>query len=142
MKMALAEARQCGDDVPIGCLIVKDGEILARTQNQRERTNDPCGHAEILALREAAARLGTWRMEGCTLYCTLEPCPMCAEAILQARTSRLVFGAFDLMYGAVGSAFDLYTRNRTFPLPEVLGGVLEEPCRQLVRQFFKQRRQT
>jgi tRNA(adenine34) deaminase len=140
MRFALEEAQACGDDVPVGCVIVHDGKVLVRSQNQRERTQDPCGHSEILALREAAAKLGRWRLHDCTLYCTLEPCPMCAEAILQARISEVVFGAYDKQYGAMGSAFNLYVHGRPFPLPPVTGGVLEQECSTLIKDFFKRRR--
>jgi tRNA(adenine34) deaminase len=140
MNMALDEARNCGDDVPVGCVVVLDGNVIARGRNQREREQDPCGHAEIVALTAAAKHLGKWRLQGCTVYCTLEPCPMCAEAILQARVSKVVFGAYDQLYGAMGSAFNLYVPGRPFPLPEVVGGILEETCRLLVKDFFKRRR--
>jgi|SRR5579883_1311142 len=140
MEAALKEARNCGIDVPIGCVIVRNGEIIARGRNVRETNNDPLGHAELIALRQAASALGSWRLNGCAVYCTLEPCPMCAEAILQARVSKLIFGAYDNIYGAVGSAFNLYTKDRTFPLPDVLGGIAEEECKQLVQEFFRQRR--
>jgi tRNA(adenine34) deaminase len=140
MRMALAEAQGCGPDVPVGCVLVREGQVLARAGNQRERAQDPCGHAEIVVLRAAASALGTWRLDGSILYCTLEPCPMCAEAIMQARVGKVVFGAFDKMYGAMGSAFDLYVKGRPFPLPAVEGGVMEPECRQLVQDFFKRRR--
>ncbi|HEY9789569.1 MAG TPA: nucleoside deaminase [Candidatus Obscuribacterales bacterium] len=140
MNLALEEARGCGDDVPIGCIIVKDGQIIARGANQRERRQDPIGHAELIALRQAAEHLGKWRLDGCIIYCTLEPCPMCAEAILQSRVSEVVFGAYDQMYGAMGSAFNLYVKGRPFPLPEVRGGIMQQECRKLVQDFFKRRR--
>jgi tRNA(adenine34) deaminase len=137
MQQALDEARQCGDDVPVGALILRDGVVLASGRNQREAAGDPTGHAEIVAMREAARRLGTWRLDGTTLVCTLEPCPMCAEAMIQARVARLVYGAHDTVYGAVGSAFNLFVEGRTFPIPEVVGGIREEESRLMLRQFFK-----
>lgn len=140
MELAVAEARDCGDDVPVGCVIVHQGNVIAIGANQRERAQDPCGHAEIVAMRKASEHLGRWRLHECTLYCTLEPCPMCAEAILQARVSRVVFGAFDHVYGALGSAFNLFAPGRPFPLPEVTGGVMEEECRVMIKEFFKRRR--
>lgn len=140
ISLALSEARLCRQDVPIGCLIVKDGEVIARGRNQREQAQDPVGHAEIVAIRQASSLLGRWRLHDCTLYCTLEPCPMCAEAILQSRIARLVFGAFDPSYGAVTSAFNLYVKGRPFPLPEVKGGVLQPECQALIQEFFRRRR--
>lgn len=140
MQQALAEASSCGDDVPVGCVILKGDQLLARGRNQREATADPCGHAEIVAMRAAAKVLGTWRLDGTTLICTLEPCPMCAEAIIQSRVSQLIYGAADLAYGAVGSAFNLFAKGRTFPLPQVTGGVKEEESRLLLKQFFQRQR--
>ena len=140
LNEALTQAGLCGPDVPIGCVIVKDGEIIVRAHNQREQAQDPVGHAEIIALRKASELLGRWRLNDCIIYCTLEPCPMCAEAILQARVSRIVFGAYDPSYGAVCSAFNLYVKGRPFPLPEVKGGVMQEQCQALVQDFFRRRR--
>jgi tRNA(adenine34) deaminase len=141
MEEALKEARQCGDDVPVGCVVLgKDGALLARGRNQREAAGDPTGHAEIVAMREAARVLGTWRLDGTTVVCTLEPCPMCAEAMIQARVARLVYGAHDTVYGAVGSAFNLFVEGRTFPIPQVIGGIKEEESRQMLKDFFKQLR--
>jgi tRNA(adenine34) deaminase len=140
MEEALKEARQCGDDVPVGCILLKDGVILARARNRRELDGDPCGHAEIVAMRTAAKELGTWRLDGTTLVCTLEPCPMCAEALIQARVARLIYGAHDTVYGAVGSAFNLFVEGRTFPIPEVIGGIKEEESRLMLKEFFKRLR--
>ncbi|MGH9549166.1 MAG: nucleoside deaminase [Terriglobales bacterium] len=134
---ALAEARKVRHDLPIGCVVVLNGEIIGRGRNMREETNDPAAHAEIVALRDAAKQVGNWRLSGCTLYTTLEPCPMCAEALLQARVSRLVFGAYDLKSGAAGSAFNLFTTGRIYPIPEIIGGICESECEQLLVQFFK-----
>lgn len=141
MEQALEEARQCGDDVPVGCLVLKDGVVLARGRNRRELDGDPCGHAEIVAMRAAAHELGTWRLDGTTVVCTLEPCPMCAEAMIQARVARLVYGAHDTVYGAVGSAFNLFVEGRTFPIPEVIGGIKEEESRLMLKEFFKRLRE-
>lgn len=140
MELALNEARQPSLDVPVGCIIVMEDSVIARAFNLREQTNDPTAHAEILCLREAARSLSSWRLDGSTVYCTLEPCPMCAEAIIQARVGRVVFGAYDPISGAAGSAFNLFTKGRALPVPEVVGGILEERCRNLLLQFFQSRR--
>ncbi len=140
MELALKEAREPSTDVPVGCIIVIDDTIVARGFNRREITNDPTAHAEILCIREAAASLKRWRLDGATLYCTLEPCPMCAEAIIQSRISRIVFGAYDPISGAAGSAFNLFVKGRALPVPEVVGGILEDRCRNVLLEFFHDRR--
>lgn len=140
MQAAIEEARKSEKDVPVGAVVVLNGELLSSGCNRRERDNDPSAHAEIVALRQAAQKLGTWRLNGVVIYCTLEPCPMCAEAMLQSRVARVVFGAFDPVSGAAGSVFDLFANNRIYPKPEVAGGVLEEDCKQLLVEFFKDRR--
>lgn len=142
MELALALAESSGQDVPVGAVVVRAGELtpIGHGHNKRELLKDPSAHAEIVAMREAAQVLGSWRLQGTILVCTLEPCPMCAEAILQARVPTLIYGARDLVYGAVGSAFNLYTSARTFPLPQVIGGILEEDCRQLLQDYFKEQR--
>ena len=137
MAMALQEALQSGEDVPVGCVLVLDEEVLSMAHNQREKSNDPTAHAEILAIREAARRQANWRLTGTTLYTTLEPCPMCAEAILQARVSRVVFGAYDSKSGALGSVFNLFCDGRIYPLPEVVGGIMEGPCQNVLVEFFR-----
>ncbi len=138
MHLALEEARQTSIDVPVGCIIAgSDHEVIARAHNERERTNDPTAHAEILALREAARHLKSWRLSGCILVTTLEPCAMCAEAIIQARVAIVVFGAYDARSGACGSAFNLFLPGRSYPLPEIIGGIEEERCEQLLESFFK-----
>ncbi len=138
--MALSEARSAGEDVPVGCVIVCDGQLLARGYNQKEKNQDPTEHAEIVAIRKACASRKSWRLDGITLYTTLEPCPMCAETIIQARVSRLVFGAFDIQSGAVGSKFNLFIPGRPYPIPEIKSGVLLEPCQQLLLNFFREKR--
>ncbi len=138
MQEALAEAHKVRSDVPIGAVIVHAGQIIARGHNLREATDDPTAHAEMIAIREAAKVLGDWRLTGTTLYTTLEPCPMCAEALLQARVSRLVFGAYDPKSGAAGSAFNLFTKNRIYPIPEIIGGICEDSCQDLLIRFFKE----
>lgn len=134
---ALTEARLSGVDVPIGCVIVKDGQVIARGHNERESAQDPTNHAEIIAIRRAAQTLGSWRLTGCCVYTTLEPCPMCAEALIQARVERVVFGAYDPMSGACGTVFNLFQEGRIYPIPELLGGVLENECRQIIVDFFR-----
>jgi len=141
MRIALDEARMSGDDVPIGAVVLDaSGEVIARACNQRELTGDPTAHAEVVALREAAARKGTWRLEGCTLVVTLEPCPMCAGAIGLSRVERVVFGAWNDEYGAAGSMWDLLRDRRLSHRPEVLPGVLAEECSALLTTFFDARR--
>lgn len=155
MRMALQEALLGGGDlgskdapglteadVPIGAVLVNNGELIARSKNRKEELRDPTGHAEILVIREATHKLGSWRLDGMVLYTTLEPCPMCAEAILQSRVSKVVFGAYDLLSGALGSAFNLYGAKRIYPIPEVVGGVLEEECAQLLKEFFRDLKQS
>ena len=136
MTLALEEAGKVTADVPVGCLIVLNHQVIGRGHNQREALGDPTAHAEIVAIKEAAAWLKTWRLSGTTLYTTLEPCAMCAEALIQARVSRLVFGAYDNYSGAAGSAFNLFVQRRIYPVPEVLGGILEEPCKKLLVEHF------
>jgi tRNA(adenine34) deaminase len=117
-----------------------EGRIIAQAVNEREASGDPTAHAEVLALRRAAETVGTWRLEGCTIAVTLEPCPMCAGAIQLARISRVVFGAWNDAYGAAGSAWDLLRDRRLAHRPEVIGGVMEAECGQLVREFFARHR--
>lgn len=141
LEAALAEAERSAGDVPVGCVLVLDNEAIARTHNEREARQDPVAHAEILALQEAARKLGKWRLEGATVYVTLEPCPMCAEAMIQARIGKVVFGAYDPYSGAAGSFINLFAGQRIYPIPEVVGGIMEEPCKNLLVQFFKLARQ-
>lgn len=139
MRVALAEARGAvtTGDVPVGAVVVgPDGDVVGRGHNAREATGDPTAHAEILALRDAAARLGTWRLDGCTLVVTLEPCAMCAGAIVLARVPRLVLGAWDPKAGAAGSVHDLVRDRRLNHRVEVVGPVLEDECAELLRAFF------
>ncbi len=139
---AIEEARlaPAHDDVPIAALVVHDGRVIGRAHNERERHNDPTAHAEIVALRAAAAALGSWRVLDSTLYVTLEPCAMCAGAIVLARVPRVVFGAWDPKAGAAGSVLDLLAEPQLNHRPDVLGGVLEEPCSALLADFFSERR--
>ncbi len=126
------------DDVPVGAIVVDTGGVvIGRGRNTRERDADPTGHAEIVAIREATAALGEWRLEGCTLVVTLEPCTMCAGAIVASRLERLVFGAFDDKAGAVGSLWDVVRDRRLNHRPEVVSGVLADESSALLRQFFE-----
>jgi tRNA(adenine34) deaminase len=139
MRQALAlAALAAGDgDVPVGAVVVDaSGTVIGTGRNTRERDNDPTGHAEIVAMREAAAALGEWRLEGCTLVVTLEPCTMCAGALVAARVERLVFGAFDEKAGAVGSLWDVVRDRRLNHRPEVVSGVLADDSATLLRDFF------
>ena len=144
MREALAEAAKAldHDDVPIGAIVVRDGEIIGRGHNERERDQDPTAHAELLAIRAAAQSLGGWRLGGCTLYVTLEPCAMCAGAIVLARLDRVVFGAWDEKAGMAGSISDLLRHPRLNHRPEVLAGVRAEEAGKLLRTFFESRRGT
>ncbi|MGZ8627084.1 MAG: tRNA adenosine(34) deaminase TadA [Actinomycetota bacterium] len=142
MTLALAEARTAGEggDVPVGAVIARGEEVLGRAGNAREREQDPTAHAEILALRQAAAALGSWHLEGCTLYVTLEPCAMCAGALVLSRIDRLVFGAADPKAGFVGSLGDLPRDPRLNHALEVTSGVLADACGDVLRDFFRDRR--
>jgi tRNA(adenine34) deaminase len=139
MDLALKQAQQSEEDVPVGAVIVQDGSIIAVGVNERERTLDPTGHAEIVALRKAAQNLNNWRLTGCQIYVTLEPCAMCAEALIQARVSTIVFGAYDPRSGACGSLFNLFVEGRPYPMPEIIGGIMEANCKKLLTEFFRNR---
>ena len=142
MRDALGEARMAltHGDVPVGAVVVHNGEIIASRHNEREKLGDPTAHAEVLALRDAAARLGRWRLDDCTLYVTLEPCVMCAGALLNARIGRLVFGAADLKAGATSSLYNVCADPRLNHNPPFRHGVLAEECSALLSEFFAERR--
>jgi tRNA(adenine34) deaminase len=142
MRLALEEARAAAEagDVPVGAVIARDDEVLARSGNAREQAQDPTAHAEILALRRAAAMVGSWHLEGCTLYVTLEPCAMCAGALVLARIDRLVYGAADPKAGFAGSLGDLVRDSRLNHAVEVETGVLAAEAGELLQAFFRQRR--
>jgi tRNA(adenine34) deaminase len=142
MRLALAEAERClaHGDVPIGAVVSRGDEVLAAAGNERELAGDPTAHAEILALRAAANATGSWRLEGCALTVTLEPCAMCAGAAVLARLDRVVFGAADPKAGFVGSLGDLVRDERLNHRAEVAGGVLAEECGALLQTFFRERR--
>ena len=143
MAVALDEARRAANasEVPVGAVIVRDGSILARAGNRTIRDGDATAHAESLAIRAANASLGTWRLDGCTLYVTLEPCAMCAGAIVLARLDRVVFGAWDDKAGMAGSVGDILRHPRLNHRPEVRAGVRDEECAALLRTFFSARRE-
>jgi tRNA(adenine34) deaminase len=142
MTLAIEEARRAAShgDVPIGAVIVRDGEVISAAGNRREADLDPTAHAEVLAIREAAGAMGGWRLPGTTLYVTLEPCAMCAGAIVLARIPRVVFGAFDPKAGAAGSVLDVLGETALNHRPEVTGGVMGERCGALLSDFFAARR--
>jgi tRNA(adenine34) deaminase len=142
MRLALEEARAAasGGDVPVGALVARDDEVVARAGNARERERDPTAHAEILALRQAARAVGSWHLEGCTLYVTLEPCAMCAGALVLARIDRLVLGAPDPKAGFAGSLGDIVRDGRLNHEVEVTVGVLADECGEVLRAFFAERR--
>jgi tRNA(adenine34) deaminase len=142
MELALAEAERAlvHDDVPIGAVVLRAGAVIAARHNEREVTGDPTAHAEILALRDAAAAVGHWRLDDCTLVVTLEPCFMCAGAVVNARVGRLVYGATDPKAGAVGSLHDVPGDARLNHRPPVTGGVLGDRAGDLLRAFFAARR--
>lgn len=142
MRLALAEAARVGalGDVPVGAVILFDGRVIGRAGNTREVQRDPLGHAELLVLRQAASALSCWRLRGCTLICTLEPCPMCAGAMVNARIDHLVFGARDPRAGAAGTLLNLLDDPRLNHRVKVTGGVMASPCATLLRSFFAARR--
>jgi tRNA(adenine34) deaminase len=137
MRLALAQAREAGPDVPVGAVVLDPaGQVAGEGRNRREADGDPTAHAEIVALRAAARALGGWRLDGCTLVVTLEPCTMCAGAVLAARVSRLVYGAADERAGAAGSRWDLLHDRRLGAPVEVISGVLAADCAAPLREFF------
>ncbi len=141
MRAAIAEAAESGEDVPVGALIVSpNGEVIAAGHNEREAEHDPTAHAEIVAIRRAAKQRNDWRLEDCTLVVTLEPCVMCAGAIVAARIGRVVFGAWDARVGASGSLYDIIRDARLGAPAEVISGVLEQQCSSQLKQFFEAKR--
>lgn len=139
MKQALTQARRAMalGEVPIGAVIVRDGKVIARGYNRRNTDHSTLSHAEITAIRRASKKLGDWRLEGCTLYCTLEPCPMCAGAIEQARIDRLVIGAPSDKSGCAGTVLNVVANEKLMHQSEITRDVLEDECRALVQQFFR-----
>jgi tRNA(adenine34) deaminase len=142
MRVALDQARLAAErgEVPVGAVIVYDGRLIAEGYNLRESLNDPTAHAEMIALTQAASELGSWRLEGCTLYATLEPCPMCAGAIVQARVPTVVYGTADPKAGACHSLYQITSDPRLNHRSSVLGGVLGDECRHELQAFFRRQR--
>lgn len=142
MRLAIVEAKKAETlgEVPIGAVIVKDNQVIARGHNRREQLQEPTAHAELLAIIEASRKLGSWRLTGCTLYVTLEPCPMCAGAIVLARVDRLVYGAPDPKAGCAGTLMNLVQEARFNHRAEVESGVLREACGRLLSDFFQKLR--
>lgn len=142
MAIALAEEAAAAGEVPVGCVITDaKGEVIGRGRNRREETGDASAHAEMIAIREACKTMGDWRLDGCTLYVTLEPCPMCAGAIINARIPTVVYGAKDALTGSCGSVLNLF-EERYGHKPAIYGGVLREECARLLREFFQEVRNT
>ena len=143
MELALAEARMAAEagEVPVGALVINNGEIIGRAGNRNLRDHDPTAHAEILALRQAAQHLGNHRLTGCTLYATIEPCAMCAGAVIHARIARLVYGAKDPKAGAAGSILEVINHPRLNHKMEVVPGVLGDRCSEILQDFFRRRRE-
>lgn len=139
MREAIRQAKKAAaiDEVPIGCVIACGGKIIARGYNKRNKAKTALGHAEIIAIQKASRKLGDWRLEDCTIYITLEPCPMCAGAIVQARIPRVVIGAMNPKAGCAGSIFNLLQEDRLNHQAETVRGVLEEECRQMMKEFFR-----
>ena len=142
MLEALKEAELAAkeDEVPIGCVIVKDDQIIARGHNQRDKSHDPLGHAEVLAIKKASEVVNDWQLIDCTLYVTIEPCIMCSGAIIQSRIKRVVYGAPDIKGGAFGSSINVLDANNINHRPEIVKGVLEEECTAIIKNYFKSKR--
>ena len=142
MKEALKEAAKARkkDEVPIGAIIVHNNKIIAKGHNLRETKHDALGHAEIIAIRKANKKLKSWRLVDCTIYVTVEPCSMCAGAILQSRIGRIVYGTEDIKGGALGSSYNLFEQKNINHIPKIESGVLKEECSQIIKEFFKKKR--
>ena len=143
MKAALREAKKAEliDEVPIGCVIVKDDKIISRAHNMRETKQNPMGHAELIAIDKAAKKLKSWRLEGCDIYVTLEPCIMCSGAIIQSRINKIYFGAYDPKGGGLGSSINVLDAKNINHHPEVIRGILQEECSSIISNYFKNKRQ-
>lgn len=135
MQQAIIMANSAGNDIPVGAVIIKDNKIIAQAFNKKEKIKDVTAHAEIIALREAEQKLGNWRLEDCIMYVTLEPCPMCAWAIIQSRLKAVYFGSYDPNYGAFGSKIDL--RKLLNSKLQVYGGIMEEECDKILKEYFE-----
>lgn len=142
MKKAIKQAKKAAqkDEVPIGCVIVKDDQIIARAYNKREMKQCSTAHAEILAIEKACKKLGSWRLEDCDLYVTLEPCPMCSGAIIQSRIRNVIFGAYDPKGGCMGSNMNINDVRGFNHYPDIEGGILQDECSRLLKEFFKAKR--
>lgn len=142
MKEAIKQAKKAAqkDEVPIGCVIVKDDQIIAREYNKREMKQCSTAHAEILAIEKACKKLGSWRLEDCDLYVTLEPCPMCSGAIIQSRIRNVIFGAYDPKGGCMGSNMNINDVRGFNHYPDIEGGILQDECSRLLKEFFKAKR--
>lgn len=142
MKEAIKQAKKAAqkDEVPIGCVIVKDDHIIARAYNKREMKQCSTAHAEILAIEKACKKLGSWRLEDCDLYVTLEPCPMCSGAIIQSRIRNVIFGAYDPKGGCMGSNMNINDVRGFNHYPDIEGGILQDECSRLLKEFFKAKR--
>ena len=138
--LKLADIASKIDEVPVGCVIVKDNKVIATGYNKREIDNNPLGHAETIAIKKAAKKLGDWQLVDCDLYVTIEPCIMCAGAIIQSRIKRVIYGAPDLKGGAFGSSLNVLESNNINHRPEVIGGVLEKECADIIKNYFKSKR--
>lgn len=138
MKRAIELAKQAGGEIPVGAIIVKDGEIISSAYNRKEELKDVTAHAEILAIREASKKLTRWRLDDCEMYVTLEPCPMCAWAIVNSRIKTVYFGSYDVNYGALGSSIDV--RKLANSKMKVYGGIMEAECGKILNEYFKELR--
>ena len=136
----LAQTAAQNGDVPVGAVVIRDGQIIGRGQNMRQRTGDPSAHAEIIAMREAAETVGSWNLSGCSLYVTLEPCPMCAGAVIVSRMDNVYFGAYDRELGCCGTLYNLPEDERMNHRANVYGGIMEDACSQILTDFFKSKR--
>lgn len=142
MKQAIKEAKKACliDEVPVGAIIVKDDIIISRAHNTREKSNDPTAHAEINAIRKACKKLNSWRLVGCTMYVTVEPCSMCAGTLLWSRIDRIVYGAKDVKGGALGSSYNLFEQQGINHFPIIEGGILGDECAIIIKDYFKSKR--
>ena len=142
MRFALKEAQKAAliDEVPVGCIIVLNDKIIAKAHNKKETTNDPCGHAEIIAIRKACKKINNWRLENCEMYVTIEPCIMCSGAIIQSRIKKVFYGAKDNKGGGLGTSINVLEAKNINHVPEVYGGILLEECSKIISEYFKTKR--
>lgn len=142
MRFALKEAQKAAliDEVPVGCIIVLNDKIIAKAHNKKETTNDPCGHAEIIAIRKACKKINNWRLENCEMYVTIEPCIMCSGAIIQSRIKKIFYGAKDNKGGGLGTSINVLEAKNINHIPEVYGGILLKECSKIILDYFKTKR--